>query len=141
MCLQTFIVKTLIIENMHSHHIYMKWKEGASVQDSGKTERERVCVRVCRQLQIEVESVVKTAIGRTDHLGKARIKIDRFVLIAGRNFNSKDIFWDAWRDLVRRHINLSHIFYAFLLLVLEEFSSLSIQIEHDLSYLLSLLCL
>jgi hypothetical protein len=34
---QMFIVKTLLIENMHSHHIYMKWKEGASVQDSGET--------------------------------------------------------------------------------------------------------
>ena len=43
MCPQTFIVKILIIENMHSHHIYMKWKEGASVQDSGETERERGC--------------------------------------------------------------------------------------------------
>ncbi len=34
---------------MHSHHIYMKQKEGASVQDSGETERERerVCVCVC----------------------------------------------------------------------------------------------
>ncbi len=43
MCQQTFIVKTLIIENMHSFHIYMKWKEGASVQDSRETEREREC--------------------------------------------------------------------------------------------------
>jgi len=34
---QMFIVKTLLIENMHSHHIYMKWKEGASVQDSRET--------------------------------------------------------------------------------------------------------
>ncbi len=40
--LQTFIVKTLIIENTHSHHIYMKRKEGASVQASGETERESV---------------------------------------------------------------------------------------------------
>jgi hypothetical protein len=38
---QVFIIKTLIIKNMHSHHIYMKWKEGASVKDSGETERER----------------------------------------------------------------------------------------------------
>ncbi len=30
MCPQTFIVKILIIENMHSRHIYMKRKEGAS---------------------------------------------------------------------------------------------------------------
>ncbi len=36
---QTF-VKTLIIQNIHSHHIYMKQKEGASVQVSGETERE-----------------------------------------------------------------------------------------------------
>ncbi len=41
MCPQTFIVKTLIIKNMHSHHIYMKWKEGVSVQDSGEIERKR----------------------------------------------------------------------------------------------------
>jgi hypothetical protein len=32
--LQTFIVKTLIIENTHNHHIYMKRIEGASVQVS-----------------------------------------------------------------------------------------------------------
>ncbi len=38
---KTFIVKMLIIKNTHSHHIYMKWKEGASVQVSGETERER----------------------------------------------------------------------------------------------------
>jgi hypothetical protein len=36
-CPQTFIVKTLIIENTHGHHIYMKQKEGASVQVSGET--------------------------------------------------------------------------------------------------------
>jgi hypothetical protein len=44
MCPQTFIAKILIIENMHSHHIYMKQKEGASGQDSGERERERVRV-------------------------------------------------------------------------------------------------
>jgi hypothetical protein len=38
---QMFIVKTLIIQNIHSCHIYMKQKEGASVQVSGETERER----------------------------------------------------------------------------------------------------
>jgi hypothetical protein len=37
-----FIVKTLIIRNMNSHHIYMKQKEGAREQDTGETERERV---------------------------------------------------------------------------------------------------
>jgi hypothetical protein len=42
-CPQTFIVKTLIIKNTHSRHIYMKRKEGASVQISGETERESVC--------------------------------------------------------------------------------------------------
>ncbi len=41
-CLQTFIVKMLIIENMNSHHIYIKWKEGASEQVRGETERECV---------------------------------------------------------------------------------------------------
>jgi hypothetical protein len=42
MCPQTFIVKTLIIRNMNSHHIYMKQKEGAIEQDTGETERERI---------------------------------------------------------------------------------------------------
>ncbi len=41
MCPQTFIVKISIIKNMHSHYVYMKQKEGASVQDNGETERER----------------------------------------------------------------------------------------------------
>jgi hypothetical protein len=40
-CPQTFIVKIIIIQNVHSCHIYMKWKEGASGQVSGETERER----------------------------------------------------------------------------------------------------
>ncbi len=40
---QVFIVKTLIIENTHSHHIYMKQKERASMQVSRETERESVC--------------------------------------------------------------------------------------------------
>jgi hypothetical protein len=40
MYLQMFIVKILIIKNMHSHHIYIKHKEGVSVQDSRETERE-----------------------------------------------------------------------------------------------------
>ena len=40
MCLQKFIVKILIIKNMHGRHICMKRKEGASEQDSGETERE-----------------------------------------------------------------------------------------------------
>ena len=38
MCPHMFIVKTLIIRNMNSHHIYMKWKEGAREQDTGETE-------------------------------------------------------------------------------------------------------
>jgi hypothetical protein len=33
-CLQTFIVKIIIIKNVHSHHIDMKQKEGTSGQDS-----------------------------------------------------------------------------------------------------------
>ncbi len=40
-CPQTFIVKILIIQNTHGRHIYMKLKEGASVQIGGETERER----------------------------------------------------------------------------------------------------
>ncbi len=40
MCPQMFIVKILIIKNMHSYHICMKRKEGARVQDSGETQRE-----------------------------------------------------------------------------------------------------
>jgi hypothetical protein len=46
MCLQVFIVKTLIIRNMNSHHIYMKWKEGAREQDAGETERVRERERI-----------------------------------------------------------------------------------------------
>ncbi len=42
-CPQMFIVKMLINEIRHSRHIYMKQKEGASVQVSGETERESVC--------------------------------------------------------------------------------------------------
>ncbi len=42
MCLQTFIVKTLIIRNMNSRHIYMKQKEGAREQDTGETVKESV---------------------------------------------------------------------------------------------------
>jgi hypothetical protein len=42
MCLQTFIVKTLIIGNMNSCYIYMKRKEGAREQDAGETEKESV---------------------------------------------------------------------------------------------------
>jgi hypothetical protein len=44
MCPQ-FIVKTLIIRNMISCHIYMKPKEGASGHDRGETKRERESVR------------------------------------------------------------------------------------------------
>jgi hypothetical protein len=36
-----FIVKMLMIEITHNRHNYMKRKEGASVQVSGETERER----------------------------------------------------------------------------------------------------
>jgi hypothetical protein len=43
---QTFIVKTLIIQNIHSHHFYMKQKEGASMQVSGETERESESARI-----------------------------------------------------------------------------------------------
>ncbi len=68
MCPQTFIVKTLIIENMDSRHIYMKWKEGAREQDAGETQRERECAKEGRQLQTEVASVVKMAVEETDHL-------------------------------------------------------------------------
>jgi hypothetical protein len=45
MCLQMFIVKTLIIRNVNGHHIYIKRKEGTREQDTGKTERERESVR------------------------------------------------------------------------------------------------
>jgi hypothetical protein len=45
MCPKTFIVKILIIGNMRSHHIYMKWKEVASVKDSCETEREIAAIR------------------------------------------------------------------------------------------------
>jgi hypothetical protein len=47
MCPQMFIVKTLIMRKMNSHHIYMKRKEEARKQDTGEREREResVCAR------------------------------------------------------------------------------------------------
>jgi hypothetical protein len=68
MCTQTFIVKTLIIRNIHSCHIYMKQKEGEREQDAGETERE--CVREredsCKN---EVASVVKMAVEEVDRLG------------------------------------------------------------------------
>ncbi len=41
-CPQMFIVKMLIIEIIYSHHIYMKQKEGASMQASRETEKECV---------------------------------------------------------------------------------------------------
>ena len=41
-CPQMFIVRTLIIQNMNSRHIYMKRKDGAEEQDAGETEREYV---------------------------------------------------------------------------------------------------
>ncbi len=40
-CLQMFIVKILIIQNTHGRHIYMKQKDGVSVQIGGETESER----------------------------------------------------------------------------------------------------
>ncbi len=39
-CPEKFIVKILIIQNTQGHHIYMKWKEGASVQIGRETQRE-----------------------------------------------------------------------------------------------------
>jgi hypothetical protein len=68
MCSQTFIVKTLIIRNMNSHHIYMKQKERAREQDSGETERESVREWVDSR-KTEVASVVKMAVEEMDHLG------------------------------------------------------------------------
>jgi len=46
MYLQTFVVKTLIIRNMNSHHIYMKRNEGAREQDAGETKRVRESGRI-----------------------------------------------------------------------------------------------
>jgi hypothetical protein len=37
-----FIVRTLIIQNMNSRHIYMFWKEGAREQDTGETEMREI---------------------------------------------------------------------------------------------------
>jgi len=39
MCLQTFIVKTLITGNMNSCYIYMKWKDGAREQNAGEIDK------------------------------------------------------------------------------------------------------
>jgi len=45
-CPQTFIVRILIIKNTCRRYIYIQQKEGAREQDSGETERERVCESV-----------------------------------------------------------------------------------------------
>jgi hypothetical protein len=45
MCLQTFIVKTLIISNTDNCPIYIEQKEGARGLAAGEAERERECVR------------------------------------------------------------------------------------------------
>ncbi len=62
--LQMFIVKTLIIQNAHSHYFYTKWKEG----ETGK-QRERQRKRVCESVSIAerrtLVSVIKLAIGKT----------------------------------------------------------------------------
>ncbi len=58
----------MIIEK-HSHHIYMKWKEGEREQGAGETKRERVCAREGGWLQEEVALVVKTTVEEMDHLG------------------------------------------------------------------------
>ncbi len=42
---QTFIVKTLIIENMNGRHIYIKMERRAGDQDARETERERESVQ------------------------------------------------------------------------------------------------
>ena len=36
---------------------YIKWKEGEREQDSGVTERERVCARLGRALQTQEDSI------------------------------------------------------------------------------------
>jgi hypothetical protein len=64
-----FIVRNLIIKNTRRRYIYTQWKEGGREQDSGETERERVCVRGCVSIQIVVASIIKMAVGRTDHFG------------------------------------------------------------------------
>jgi hypothetical protein len=66
-CTQTFIVKTLIISNTDNCPIYIKRKEGERGLAAGETER--VCERHREWLKTEVASVVKMAVGGTDHLG------------------------------------------------------------------------
>jgi len=71
MCAQMFIVKMLIISNMDDHPIYIKGKEGARglAARETETERERVYERDGEWLKTEVATVVKMAVGGTDHLG------------------------------------------------------------------------
>ncbi len=44
-CLQTFIVKMLLISNTDDRPIYINWKEGARGLAAKETEREYVCER------------------------------------------------------------------------------------------------
>jgi hypothetical protein len=65
---QTFIVKSLIIRNTDNHPIHIKMERRGKRLVTGETERERVCVRDRESLKMEVASVLKMAIGGTDHL-------------------------------------------------------------------------
>jgi hypothetical protein len=59
----------LIISNTDNHPIYIKRKEGGKRLAARETERESVCVRDRESQEKEVVSVVKMAIGETDHFG------------------------------------------------------------------------
>jgi hypothetical protein len=63
------MVKMLIISNTDNRPIYIKRKEGGKRLAVRETERESVCVRDRESLKMEVASVVKMAIGKTDHFG------------------------------------------------------------------------
>ncbi len=52
---------------MDNHPFYIKWKEGG--KRLAAVETERVCVRDGESLKMEVASVVKMAVGETDHFG------------------------------------------------------------------------
>jgi hypothetical protein len=67
MGLQMFIVKMFMISNMDNRPIYIKRKEGGKKLAAKETERE--CVRDGELQKMEVASVVKTAVGETDHFG------------------------------------------------------------------------
>jgi len=65
---QTFIVKPLI-NQQHGQLSYLYQKERRGKEASCRRDRDRECVRDGESLKMEVGSVVKAAIGGSDHFG------------------------------------------------------------------------